>query len=77
MYCMMSVCSARGLRLRDRNAQFFSVSVRAISDLYNLDYNANTASKAKSNLLGSIVFDHDYNGNPDSKAASNIKRDIM
>ena len=53
------------------------MSIRAISDLYNLNYNANTASKAKSNLLGSIVFDHDYNGNPDSKAASNINRDIM
>ena len=51
--------------------------MRAIADMYNLDYNANSASKAKSNILGRKVFDHDYNGNPHSKAASNIKRDIL
>ena len=50
--------------------------MRAIAEMYNLDYNANSASKAKSNILGRKVFDHDYNGNPHSKADSNIKRDI-
>ena len=46
----MNIWSARGLKIRNRIRNFISIPIKALSDYYNLNYNSDTASKAKSNL---------------------------
>ena len=86
----MHIWSARGLKIRNRIRNFISIATKALSDHYNMNYNSNTASKAKSNLCyrafnigvhqlaGSVFvrgwFNYDYNSDPRSPAVSNIKR---
>ena len=48
--CKMTVWSVRGLKVRKRIKNFLPLSTKASSDYYSLNYNANSASKAKSNL---------------------------
>ena len=45
----MHVWSARGLKTMYETKNFIS-TVKALSDYYNLNYNSDTASKAKSNI---------------------------
>ena len=70
----MTVWSAVGLKARNQIADILPLSTRARSDHYSLNYNANSASKAKSNLC-QIAFNYNYNSDPSSKAENNLKRE--